>query len=210
MNKVILMGRLTRDPVINYPTTNEGSAVARYTLAVDRPRRTNAKEGEPTADFISCVCFGKTAEFVANYLHQGTKVAVTGRIQTGSYTNKDGQKVYTTDVVVNTHEFAESRSSQGGNGAQPQGQPQQQQRPQQGGYNQPSQNQGYGQQGGYGGQPQQGYNNQGYQPQQGGYNQPPQNQGYGQQGGYGGQPQQNLNPPDDFGFGGFDDSIPFN
>ena len=171
MNNVVLMGRLTRDPVINYPTTNEGSAVARYTLAVDRPRRTNAKEGEPTADFISCVCFGKTAEFVANYLHQGTKVAVTGRIQTGSYTNKDGQKVYTTDVVVNTHEFAESRSSQGGNG----GQPQQQQR-----------------------------------PQQGGYNQPPQNQGYGQQGGYGGQPQQNLNPPDDFGFGGFDDSIPFN
>ena len=110
MNEVILMGRLTKDPNINY--TGE-KPVARYTLAVERRIK---PEGGPTADFISCVTFGKTAEFAEKYLHQGTKIAVIGRIQTGSYTNKDGQKVYTTDVVVEDHEFVESKSSAGEGG----------------------------------------------------------------------------------------------
>lgn len=107
------MGRLVRDPEIRYSQTSDGSmAVARYTLAVDRRGNRNA---EQTADFISCVAFGKNGEFAERYLHQGTKIAITGRIQTGSYTNKDGQKVYTTDVVVEEHEFAESKSSQSNN-----------------------------------------------------------------------------------------------
>ena len=109
MNKVILMGRLTRDPDIRYTQGDNSMAVARYTLAVDR-RRTNA-EGQREADFISCVAFGRQAEFAERYLHQGTKIAATGRIQTGSYTNKDGQKVYTTDVVIEEQEFAESKSA---------------------------------------------------------------------------------------------------
>lgn len=109
MNKVILMGRLTREPDVRYSQNVDGSmAIARYTLAVDRRR---GKDQEQTADFISCVAFGKSGEFAEKYLHQGTKIAVTGRIQTGSYTNKDGQKVYTTDVVVEDHEFAESKST---------------------------------------------------------------------------------------------------
>ena len=108
MNKIILMGRLTRDPDIRYTQGNEPMAIARYTLAVDRKVK---KENEATADFISCVAFGKNAEFAERYLKQGTKVVVEGRIQTGSYTNKDGQKVYTTDVVVEGTEFAESKSS---------------------------------------------------------------------------------------------------
>ena len=109
MNKVILMGRLTREPDVRYPQNVDGSiAIARYTLAVDRRR---GKDQEQTADFISCVAFGKAGEFVEKYLHQGTKIVVTGRIQTGSYTNKEGQKVYTTDVVVEDHEFAESKSA---------------------------------------------------------------------------------------------------
>ncbi|RHK52949.1 single-stranded DNA-binding protein [Lachnospira eligens] len=109
MNKVILMGRLTREPDVRYSQNVDGSmAIARYTLAVDRRR---GKDQEQTADFISCVAFGKSGEFAEKYLHQGTKIAVTGRIQTGSYTNKDGQKVYTTDVVVEDHEFAESKSA---------------------------------------------------------------------------------------------------
>ncbi len=109
MNKVILMGRLTREPDVRYSQNVDGSiAIARYTLAVDRRR---GKDQEQTADFISCVAFGKAGEFAEKYLHQGTKIAVTGRIQTGSYTNKDGQKVYTTDVVVEDHEFAESKSA---------------------------------------------------------------------------------------------------
>lgn len=111
MNKVVLMGRLTRDPNIQYSQDSK-TAVARYTLAVDRKYK---KEGDQqTADFVGCVCFGKNAEFVERYLHQGTKVVVCGRIQTGSYTNKQGQKVYTTDVVVEEHDFAESKAS-GGN-----------------------------------------------------------------------------------------------
>lgn len=109
MNKVILMGRLTRAPEVRYSSGDNQKAVARYTLAVDR--RYKRQEDEQTADFIDCVTFGKGAEFAEKYLHQGTKIVVEGRIQTGSYTNKDGQKVYTTDVIVESHEFAESKSS---------------------------------------------------------------------------------------------------
>ncbi len=117
MNKVILMGRLTREPDVRYSQNSDGSmAVARYTLAVDRRRaRTNSDGAEQTADFISCVAFGRQGEFAEKYLHQGTKIAITGRIQTGSYTNKDGQRVYTTDVVVEEQEFAESKSSAAAN-----------------------------------------------------------------------------------------------
>ena len=110
MNKVILMGRLTRDPDIRYSQGENAMAIARYTLAVDRRIRRDANS-EQTADFISCVAFGKIAEFAERYLHQGTKLVVEGRIQTGSYTNKDGQKVYTTDVIVENCEFAESKNS---------------------------------------------------------------------------------------------------
>ncbi len=107
MNKVILMGRLTRDPDIRY--TQQQMCAARLTLAVDRRFK---KDGEQqTADFISCVAFGKTGEFIEKYCHQGTKLVVEGRIQTGSYTNRDGNKVYTTDVVVEQAEFAESKST---------------------------------------------------------------------------------------------------
>lgn len=112
MNKVILMGRLTRDPEVRYTKGDNAMAAARYSLAVDRRLK---RDGDVSADFINCVAFGKTAEFAGKYLHKGIKIAVTGRIQTGSYTNKDGQKVYTTDVVVEEHEFAESRSSGSGN-----------------------------------------------------------------------------------------------
>lgn len=115
MNKVILMGRLTRDPDVRYSAGENGTSVARYTLAVDR--RFGRRDGESNADFISCVAFGKSAEFAEKYLHQGIKIVVTGRIQTGSYTNRDGNKVYTTDVVVEDQEFAESKSaSQAGGG----------------------------------------------------------------------------------------------
>lgn len=113
MNKVILIGRLTRDPEVRYSQGDSSLAIARYSLAVDRRFK---RPGEPDADFINCVTFGKSAEFAEKYLKQGTKIAVVGRIQTGSYTNKDGQKVYTTDVVVEEHEFAESKSSQGESG----------------------------------------------------------------------------------------------
>ncbi len=105
MNKCVLIGRLTRDPEVR--AAGETS-VARFSLAVDRRFK---KDGEQTADFINCVAFGKTAEFVEKYAHKGTKFAVEGRIQTGSYTNKDGQKVYTTDVIVEQLEFAESKAS---------------------------------------------------------------------------------------------------
>ena len=109
MNKVILMGRLTRDPDIRYTQGENSMAVARFSLAVDR-RRTGA-DGQREADFINCVTFGKQAEFAERYLHQGTKIVLTGRIQTGSYTNKEGQKVYTTDVVAEDLEFAESKAA---------------------------------------------------------------------------------------------------
>lgn len=109
MNKVILTGRLTRDPEVRYSQGEKSIAIARYTLAVDRKFK---KEGEQSADFISCVAMGKNGEFAEKYLKQGTKIAIEGRIQTGSYTNKDGNKVYTTDVIVEGHEFCESKSSQ--------------------------------------------------------------------------------------------------
>lgn len=109
MNKVILMGRLTRDPDVRYSSGENAMAIARFTLAVDRRFRRNGDD--QTADFIGCVAFGKQGEFAEKYFRKGTKVAVTGRIQTGSYTNKDGQKVYTTDVVVEEQEFAESKNA---------------------------------------------------------------------------------------------------
>lgn len=108
MNKVILMGRLTRNPEVRYSQGAQPLAIARYTLAVDRR---GSKQGEQSADFINCIAFGKSGEFAEKYLHQGTKIVVTGRIQTGSYTNRDGQKVYTTDVVVEEQEFAESKKN---------------------------------------------------------------------------------------------------
>ena len=108
MNKVILMGRLTRDPEVRYSQGENSTAIARYTLAVDRRFK---RDGDQPADFIGCVAFGKLGEFAEKYLRKGTKVVVTGRIQTGSYTNKDGQKVYTTDVVVEECEFAESKNA---------------------------------------------------------------------------------------------------
>jgi len=108
MNKVVLMGRLTRDPEVRYSQGENALAIARYTLAVDRRFR---RDGEQSADFINCVVFGKSAEFTERYFRQGTKVAVSGRIQTGSYTNRDGVKVYTTEVVVEEQEFAESKNA---------------------------------------------------------------------------------------------------
>ena len=114
MNKVILIGRLVRDPEIRYSQGEKSIAIARYTLAVDRKFK---KEGEQSADFISCVAMGKNGEFAEKYLKQGTKIVVEGHWQTGSYTNKDGAKVYTNDCMVESHEFCESRnaSQQSGN-----------------------------------------------------------------------------------------------
>lgn len=114
MNKVILMGRLTRDPEVRYSQGGNGTAVARYSLAVDRRFK---RDGEADTDFINCVVFGNGAEFAEKYLHKGTKIAITGRIQTGSYTDKDGKKVYTTDVIVEEQEFAESKASNSDNAA---------------------------------------------------------------------------------------------
>lgn len=108
MNKVILMGRLTRDPEVRYSAGENALAIARYTLAVDRRFK---RDGESSADFISCVSFGKTAEFAEKYFRQGIRITICGRIQTGSYTNREGQKVYTTEVVVEEQEFAESKSA---------------------------------------------------------------------------------------------------
>ena len=225
MNKVILMGRLTRDPEVRYSAGENALAIARYTLAVDRRFR---RDGEATADFISCVSFGRTAEFAEKYFRQGLKIIVSGRIQTGSYTNRDGQKVYTTEVVVEEQEFAEGKnSSQQGAGQQP---PQnyggQQNAPQQS-VPQQSQPQGYGQQGGYN-VPQQSVPQQS-QPQgygqQGGYNVPQQSAPKSQPQGYGQQsvPQQNAPQQNyvggSFGMGddgfmnipeGLDDELPFN
>ena len=108
MNKVILIGRVVRDAEIRYSQGASSTCIARYTLAVDRKFK---QEGQPTADFIKCIAFGKLGEFAEKYLHKGIKIAVTGRIQTGSYKNKDGNTVYTTDVVVEEQEFCESKSS---------------------------------------------------------------------------------------------------
>jgi len=115
MNKVILMGRLTRDPEVRYSQGETPLAIARYTLAVDRRGTRNNGGDDQNADFIGCVAFGRAGEFAERYLRKGTKIAVTGRIQTGSYTNKDGVKVYTTDVVVEDHEFVESKNASTGN-----------------------------------------------------------------------------------------------
>ena len=106
MNKVILMGRLTREPELRYSQSNNPLAIARYTLAVARKVKTNDTE----ADFINCIAFGKSAEFVEKYFRQGQRVLIEGRLQTGSYTNKEGQKVYTTDIVVETQEFADGKN----------------------------------------------------------------------------------------------------
>ena len=125
MNKVILMGRLTRDPEVRYSQGDNPSAIARYSIAVDRRVKTNNNENN--TDFINIVAFGKAGEFAEKYFRKGTKVLVTGRIQTGSYTNKDGVKVYTTDIVAEDQEFAESKSNgnsgSNGNGAEYQAAP---------------------------------------------------------------------------------------
>ena len=119
MNKTTLLGRLTKDPEVRYTQGEQPVAIARYTLAVDRKYK---KEGEPTADFISCVAFGKLGEFAEKYLKKGIKIAVVGRIQTGSYTKEDGTKIYTTDVVVEECEFAESKgNSENSNTSNPSG-----------------------------------------------------------------------------------------
>ena len=108
MNKVILMGRLTRDPKVRYSQGENATAVARFTLAVDRRIK---RDNEASVDYINCVSFGRSAEFAEKYFHKGTMIAIAGRIQTGSYTNKDGQKVYTTDIVIEEQDFAESKAA---------------------------------------------------------------------------------------------------
>lgn len=108
MNKVILMGRLTRDPEVRYSQGDNATAIARFTLAVDRRIK---RDNEASVDYINCVSFGRSAEFAEKYFHKGTKIVITGRIQTGSYTNKDGQKVYTTDIVIEEQDFAESKAA---------------------------------------------------------------------------------------------------
>ena len=110
MNRIILMGRLTRDPEVRYSQGEHVMAVARYTLAVDRRGRRNQDGNEQTADFINCVAFDKAGEFTEKYFRQGMRVLISGRIQTGSYTNKDGNRVYTTDIIVDEQEFADSRN----------------------------------------------------------------------------------------------------
>ncbi|GAA0794361.1 single-stranded DNA-binding protein [Clostridium sp. AF19-22AC] len=112
MNKVVLVGRLTRDPEVRYSQGDSATAVARYTLAVDRKFK---RDNEPTADFIPCVVFGRSGEFAEKYFRQGMRVSISGRIQTGSYTNKEGVKVYTTEVIVEDQEFAESRAESDAN-----------------------------------------------------------------------------------------------
>ena len=112
MNKVVLVGRLTRDPEVRYSQGDSATAVARYTVAVDRRFK---RDNEPTADFIPCVVFGRSAEFAERYFRQGMRVSISGRIQTGSYTNRDGVKVYTTEVIVEEQEFAESRAESDAN-----------------------------------------------------------------------------------------------
>ena len=112
MNKVILMGRLTRDPEVRYSQGATATAIARFSIAVDRRFK---RDGEPDADFINCVAFGRTGEFIERYGHKGTKFVVEGRIQTGSYTNRDGVKVYTTEVVVEEQEFAEGKNASSAN-----------------------------------------------------------------------------------------------
>lgn len=116
MNTVILMGRLTRDPEVRYTSGERSMAVARYTLAVDRRGRNNSGD-QQTADFINIVAFDKAGEFAERYFRQGMRVLVSGRIQTGNYTNREGQKVYTTEIVVNSQEFADSKGTGSGSGS---------------------------------------------------------------------------------------------
>ena len=113
MNKVILMGRLTRDPEIRYSQGSNATAVGRYTIAVDRRFK---REGEPDADFFNCTVFGKSAEFAEKYFRQGTKLVVSGRVQNDNYTNKEGQKVYSTQIMIDEQEFAESKNSSAAGG----------------------------------------------------------------------------------------------
>lgn len=115
MNRVILMGRLTRDPEVRYSQGERSMAIARYTLAVDRRGRRNQDNGEQSADFINCVAFDRAGEFAEKYFRQGMRVLVSGRIQTGSYVNKDGQKVYTTEVILDDQEFADSKGASSDN-----------------------------------------------------------------------------------------------
>lgn len=119
MNKAILMGRLTRDPEVRYSQGAEPLAIARWVLAIDRRGRRDASGNDQTADFIPCVAFGARAEFAEKYFRQGIKIVLAGRIQTGSYTNKEGRKVYTTEVIVEEVDFAESRRSSGLDGPAP-------------------------------------------------------------------------------------------
>lgn len=165
INNTVLVGRLTKDVELKYSQT--GTAVARFNLAVNRQFK---KDGQPDADFISCVAFGKTAENLANFMRKGSQIGVTGRIQTGSYDDKDGKRVYTTDVVADNIQFLESRSETQGNNqggyqqqAPPRQQYQQQPQQQQQQYQQPPQQQQYQQQGDPFAQPQQGGN---YAPHQ--------------------------------------------
>lgn len=121
MNRVILMGRLTRDPEVRYTQGEKIIAIAKYTLAVDRRGKKNHDSNEQQADFINCVAFDRAGEFAEKYFRQGMRVLVSGRMQTGSYTNKDGNKVYTTDVILDSQEFADSKSlgHDGGNASRP-------------------------------------------------------------------------------------------
>ena len=114
MNNVVLVGRLARDPEVRYSQSDSSMAIARFTIAVDRRRASNAQDGQ-NADFISCVAFGRQAEFIEKYFAKGNRIGVAGHIQTGSYTNRDGAKVYTTDVVVDDAEFVESKGESSGN-----------------------------------------------------------------------------------------------
>lgn len=113
MNRVILMGRLTRDPEVRYSQGEKAMAIAKYTLAVDRRGKKSSENNEQTADFINCVAFDRAGEFTEKYFRQGMRVLVSGRIQTGSYTNKEGKKVYTTDVIMDEQDFADSENASG-------------------------------------------------------------------------------------------------
>ena len=114
MNKAILMGRLTRDPEVRYSSGERSMAIARYTLAVDRGFKRGGDSNEQTADFIPCIAFDKAGEFAEKYFRHGMRVLISGRIQTGSYTNKEGQKVYTTEIIIDTQEFADSKGESTG------------------------------------------------------------------------------------------------
>jgi len=116
MNRAILMGRLTRDPEVRYSSGEKSMAIARYTLAVDSGFKRGGDSTEQTADFIPCIAFDKAGEFAEKYFRQGMRVLISGRIQTGSYTNKEGQKVYTTEVIIDTQEFADSKGENTGGG----------------------------------------------------------------------------------------------